>query len=300
MPKPPSTKLASGTTARAAKEWIGKSPDDWPPPPRVQLRILERQKGKCAITGHKFRPGDKKRLDHLIPLADGGVNRERNLQWLFEAQHKDKTTAEAKVRKAVRKRAKTHAGIKTAPTQPLRSRNDLAQKAPPKVAKLPLPTGPNQLMRRYGIVDNKPKGKWMDKFPTPKQREALLPFLAALQARDKALRRDENGDWRISGTTGHIYAVPEGFQIMVTGRESVRYWNNAKKALAFAKVTQDGEDEGGLILDRHPTPSEAESIRHYCGLAKKREMTEEARAHLASVGKPFLPKITASDGQAGQ
>ena len=66
MPKTARTKkLASGTTARAVKEWIGKSPDDWPPPPRVQLRILERQKGKCAITGHKFATGDKKQLDHI-------------------------------------------------------------------------------------------------------------------------------------------------------------------------------------------------------------------------------------------
>ena len=64
------------------------------------------------------------------------------------------------MRKKVRGQgAKKHAGIKKATTQPLQSRNDLAQKKPPKVAKLPFPTGPNELMRRYGIVDDKRKGK---------------------------------------------------------------------------------------------------------------------------------------------
>jgi 5-methylcytosine-specific restriction enzyme A len=150
----PSTKrkLPSGTTARALPEWIGKSPDT-PVPDRVQLRILERQHGKCAITGHKFRVGDKKSLDHKIPAADGGENREGNRQWILtEKAHKPKTKAEAKVRKGVRKRAKTHAGIRPAPKQPLASRNDLPQKTPPKVAKVPFPSHlPSQLERLYGI-----------------------------------------------------------------------------------------------------------------------------------------------------
>lgn len=152
--KPPSTKkLASGTTARAVKEWIGKSPDDWPPPPRVQLRLLERQHGKCAITGRKFQVGDEKRMDHKLPQADGGVNRESNLQWILDdAAHKPKSKAEAKVRKRVRKRAKTHAGLKAPPKRPLESRNDL-QTAKPDKDRLPVPSHlPTELERRYGIV----------------------------------------------------------------------------------------------------------------------------------------------------
>ena len=146
-------KLASGTTARAIPEWKGKTPDA-KVPSTVQLRILERQKGRCALTDHKFRPGDQKRLDHKIPVIDGGKNWESNLQWLWDAPHKEKTKAEAKVRKSVRKRAKTHAGVKAPPKRPLQSRNDLATAEPPKAKKLPPPTHlPTQLERRYGIKE---------------------------------------------------------------------------------------------------------------------------------------------------
>ena len=61
-----------------------------------------------------------------------------------------------------------------------------------------------------------------DIYPPKVQREALLKFAEALCSRDNALRRDENGDWRISGKFGHIYGVPEGFQIMVVGEFSQR------------------------------------------------------------------------------
>jgi hypothetical protein len=38
-------------------------------------------------------------------------------------------------------------------------------------------------------------------------REALLTLVEALGCRDNALRRDECGDWCISGQYGWIYAV---------------------------------------------------------------------------------------------
>lgn len=145
--------MVSGTRARSVPEWRGKTPDTRPPL-QVQLRILERQGGKCAITGHKFRPGDKKRLDHRIPAADQGENRESNLQWLWETPHKEKTAKEAAVRKTVRKLAKTHAGLKAPPARPMQSRNDLAAKPEPKVKKLPFPSHmPTQLERLYGIKE---------------------------------------------------------------------------------------------------------------------------------------------------
>ena len=87
-----------------------------------------------------------------------------------------------------------------------------------------------------------------DIFPPAKQRETLLAFRDALGCRDNALRRDECSDWRINGKQGHVYAVPEGFQIMVMGW-TTKGWNAAKKALSFAKVTQ----EGGLLLNRLPS-----------------------------------------------
>jgi hypothetical protein len=150
-------KLASGTTARSGFEWVGATPDT-PAPPRVQLRVLERQGGRCAITGHKFRPGDKKRLDHIKPVIDGGANSESNLQWLWDEPHKEKTAKEAAVRKTARKRAKSHAGVKAPPKRPLVSRNDLATAAPQKIKKLPTPTHlPTQLERLYGIREPKAK-----------------------------------------------------------------------------------------------------------------------------------------------
>jgi hypothetical protein len=122
-----------------------------------------------------------------------------------------------------------------------------------------------------------------DTYPPDKQRPALLAFAKALGCRDNALRRDECGDRRFNGTHGHIYAVPgsldrprtPGFQIFVMGW-SANGWNRARKAIStFADVTNDGDDEGALFVDRLPTAEEAEVIRHWCGIAKRQTYTEE-------------------------
>jgi hypothetical protein len=118
-----------------------------------------------------------------------------------------------------------------------------------------------------------------DKYPPAVQRLALLELVKALGCRDNALRRDECSDWRINGRQGHIYAVPEGFQIMVMGW-TTKGWNAAKKALTFAKVTQDGDEEGGVLLNRLPSAAEAVLIRHWVGIAKKMEFSEEYRTEL--------------------
>jgi hypothetical protein len=114
----------------------------------------------------------------------------------------------------------------------------------------------------------------LETFNSVRQRAALIDFAKALGSRDNALRRDECGDPRINGHRGHIYAAPEGFMLAVMGW-SVQGWNKAKRALAFAKVSQDGDDEGILILDRLPTKTEAEAIRHYLGVAKRKEIGPE-------------------------
>ncbi|WLT07795.1 HNH endonuclease signature motif containing protein [Bartonella apihabitans] len=67
---------------RKVKEWIGKT-DDTMPPPSVRLRIFERDGGRCRLTGKKILAGDKWDLDHIIPLADGGENREAILHRFF-------------------------------------------------------------------------------------------------------------------------------------------------------------------------------------------------------------------------
>jgi hypothetical protein len=130
-----------------------------------------------------------------------------------------------------------------------------------------------------------------DIYPPTVQRPALLELVKALGCRDNALRRDECGDWRIEGHSGHISAVPgslnrpdtPGFQIYVE-RESVREWSYAQKALKpVADLTNNGDDDGMLFLDRLPTADEAEVIRQYVGVAKKRVLSEEERARLLSV-----------------
>jgi hypothetical protein len=114
----------------------------------------------------------------------------------------------------------------------------------------------------------------METFNAARQRAALIDFAKALGSRDSALRRDECGDPRINGRRGHIYAAPEGFMLVVMGWSTLG-WGNAKRALAFARVSQDGDDEGILILDRLPTKSEAEAIRHYLGVAKRKDIGPE-------------------------
>ena len=139
--------IKSGTTARSVKEWIGRDPDARVPL-RTQLRILERQGGKCALTGRRFRPGDKKRLDHIVALADGGENREANLQWIFDESHKEKTKAEAATRAKVQATQKAHAGIKAEPRRKIQSAPFPTAKEPKD--RIPQAHGLTPLMRQLG------------------------------------------------------------------------------------------------------------------------------------------------------
>jgi hypothetical protein len=131
----------------------------------------------------------------------------------------------------------------------------------------------------------------MDIFPTTKQRAALLKFTKALVSRDSALRRDECGDWRIEGSSGHVYAVPgtldqpnrPGFMLYVM-TTSPKAWTFAKRPLAFAKVINDGDEEGAFVMRRLPTADEAGLIRRYCGIPKRREVSEAERDRLRSIG----------------
>jgi hypothetical protein len=125
-----------------------------------------------------------------------------------------------------------------------------------------------------------------DIHPPSIQRPALLAFARAIGSRDTALRRDECSDWRINGSRGHVYAVPEGFQIFVLGW-STNGWNRAKQALSFAALTNDGNDEGGFMLDRLPTKAEGEAIRKWCGIAKRAELSPERVAELRANGRKW-------------
>ena len=130
----------------------------------------------------------------------------------------------------------------------------------------------------------------MDTFPASLQRPALQEFAAALCSRDNAIKRDECGDWQIAGAAGHVYAYAPGrFQFFVF-TPSARAWGFAKAALDFAMIQNDGDEEGGYLLDRLPTRPEAAAIRRYCGIEKKRELSDESlialRAQFAAVRSP--------------
>jgi hypothetical protein len=92
----------------------------------------------------------------------------------------------------------------------------------------------------------------------------------------------------IVGKKGHIIAVcgtidepgNPGFMIYVMGW-STNGWNKAKVALSFAKLGNDGDDEGVFFLDRLPTKSEAEIIRKWTGVAKKAEYSVETLAAMS-------------------
>lgn len=121
-----------------------------------------------------------------------------------------------------------------------------------------------------------------DTYPPNVQRATLLTLADALVSAAAALRRDENNDWRINGSSGHIYAVPgvpqrrdtPGYLIFCI-RETRMAWTYAKKALPFCLVTQNGDTEGYFFLDRLPNADEAEAIRDTIGVRKRPIYTPE-------------------------
>jgi hypothetical protein len=125
-------------------------------------------------------------------------------------------------------------------------------------------------------------------------RQSLDRFAKALNSAPRALRRDECGDWRINGKCGHVYAISgtledpgrEGF-LLYSGDGSPRAWTFSKRALGFAKLTNDGDDEGMLFLDRLPTAAEAEIIRDRLGIRKRRDLSEETLAALRERARLF-------------
>jgi hypothetical protein len=131
-----------------------------------------------------------------------------------------------------------------------------------------------------------------DLYPSVRQRPALIAFAEALGSASTTLRRNDNGDWRIKGRLGFIYAIPgtldepgrERF-LLYCERETKQAWTWAKKFLSICTVTQDGDTEGVLFLDRLPTPAEAETIRDVIGVAKRPVYDEEVMARKRERGR---------------
>jgi hypothetical protein len=113
-------------------------------------------------------------------------------------------------------------------------------------------------------------------------RERLVALLTALDASERCLERPVCrgwvGDWQITGKHGHAMTDGDGYLIYATTKErdivesdgkrrcygSPRRWGNIKKALGFAKLVQEAEDEGIFCLHRLPNRAEAEAIRRPC------------------------------------
>jgi hypothetical protein len=109
---------------------------------------------------------------------------------------------------------------------------------------------------------------------------SLVTLLDVLDASNVTLGRDRCVDYAIDGKSGKIYQDGGGYLLYVTTGESAVKWRHIKQRLSFCRVTQDGDDEGCLHLDRLPTEDEAALIRKTLGLRKRREVSPEEWARI--------------------
>lgn len=98
-------------TGRTLDEWIGASPDA-KIPPRVRLRVFERDNGKCHLTGRRIRAGEAWECDHIVALCNGGEHRETNLAPALSEPHKIKTKSDVREKAKIARLRKRHLGIK--------------------------------------------------------------------------------------------------------------------------------------------------------------------------------------------
>lgn len=96
---------------RSAPEWIGRN-DDSAIPPRVRLRVFEKHKGVCHLSGRPIRAGERWDCDHVIALCNGGQHRESNLAPALAAPHKIKTAADVAEKSSVYRKRLAHLGLK--------------------------------------------------------------------------------------------------------------------------------------------------------------------------------------------
>jgi hypothetical protein len=136
-----------------------------------------------------------------------------------------------------------------------------------------------------------------DVYGLKEQKAALLIFAEAIGAK-RRLGADEAGNPRIDGKYGQVYAQPSTcapgrspkFQIYFTTGHATG-WRFAREALsAFAKVTNNGHDEGLLVMSRLPSPEEGEVIRDKLGIFKRvvysPEVLEAKKAWMATMRRP--------------
>jgi 5-methylcytosine-specific restriction endonuclease McrA len=115
---------------RTPPEWIGRTADT-PIPDHVKLRIWDRERGICYLTGRKLRAGEYD-FEHVIALAnwtgEGHGNRESNIRLAYRPAHREKTKQDRKAKTDSDRVRKKHVGIR--PPSKMRSRG--FDKAPPQ------------------------------------------------------------------------------------------------------------------------------------------------------------------------
>lgn len=107
--------------SRSVPLWSSTNPDA-KVPPRVRLRIFEREGGRCWISGRKIMVGDKWDLDHKVALCNGGTHSEDNLFPALKDKHKAKTAADVREKSDVARKRQKHLGIKTNTGRKIQSR----------------------------------------------------------------------------------------------------------------------------------------------------------------------------------
>jgi 5-methylcytosine-specific restriction protein A len=102
---------------RPVKEWRGKTAASMPPP-TVRQRIFETWGGVCYLSGIVIDPVKGFDLEHIVPIADGGVqaNCESNLRPALRDPHIIKTAREKRERSEANRKRRYHVGIRKAPT----------------------------------------------------------------------------------------------------------------------------------------------------------------------------------------
>lgn len=103
---------------RAVPEWVGEDPDS-KIPEKVQLRIWEREGGRCHLSGRKIRPpADLYDFEHKIALSlwtgEGHGNRESNIFLALRNKHREKTKLDVAEKARSDRKKKKHLGIKKA------------------------------------------------------------------------------------------------------------------------------------------------------------------------------------------
>lgn len=125
--------------SRSVPEWIGSSPDA-KVPPRVRVRIFEREHGVCHLSGRKIAAGEPWELDHVVALTNGGTHSESNLKPALIAKHKEKTARDVAEKAAVYAKRSKHIGARERkpwpkrpkrPTEPQRKASAPLNKALP-------------------------------------------------------------------------------------------------------------------------------------------------------------------------